>query len=156
MGKIALSKNGKNKGKFFALVDDEDFEYLNQFNWCFDGQYAQRRVDSKTIRMHTFLLRTPNGMEVDHINENKLDNRRGNLRICNRSENTVNQKARGISKYRGVSYKKDSHKWIAQIKKNYKAYRIGSFNTEIEAAQAYDEKAKELHGTFVQLNFNHV
>jgi hypothetical protein len=80
---------------FSVIVDDEDFEWLNQWKWQYVGKYAARFVQTKKVRkiilMHRLLVDPPEGLEVDHINRNKLDNRRANLRAVNRSENMKNR-----------------------------------------------------------------
>ncbi len=103
--------------------------------------------------MHNLIINTPDGMEADHINGNTLDNRRSNLRICTRGQNQRNRRGNlnGTSKYKGVSFKNENKKWVAQIgfKKNM---FIGYYKTEIEAALAYNEAAKKYHGKFARLN----
>lgn len=142
-----------------ALVDDEDYEYLSQFKWFFGGRYAQRGFNkddgTRTSKgMHTDIMNTPKGMAVDHINCNKLDNRKENLRIC---EPRFNNRNRGMCKsntsgYKGVTWAKSNKKWFAQIWCQNKCYYIGYFNDKHEAAKAYNEKAKELHGEYAYLN----
>lgn len=76
---------------------------------------------------------------LDHINQDKLDNRIENLREATHSQNSRNKKGRGRSKYRGVSWHSENDKWRARIKVNGKTIHLGLFDTEIEAAQAYDD-----------------
>jgi hypothetical protein len=103
-------------------------------------------------------MNPPKGKEVDHINRNKLDNRRKNLRIVNRSQNCHNRPKYGKSKYRGVYYKSYISKYktkpfMAYIASNSIRLVIGFFSTAKEAALAYDKKALELYGEYAQLNF---
>lgn len=135
-----------------ALVDDEDFERLNQYKWCFSGQYAQRKVLRKTILMHRVILECP---QVDHIDGNRLNNQRSNLRACNHAQNQMNrEKSKGLSSvYKGVSWHKQVEKWRARIQTNQGCLYLGLFESEIEAAQTYDEAAKEHFGEFARLNF---
>lgn len=160
--KIPLSKNK------FAIIDEEDFNMINQWTWSFNGKYAVRWYwDKKTrtykfIQMHRFIINCPIKKEVDHINRNGLDNRKINLRICNHSENNRN-KGKLISNtsgYIGVHEYKSNKKWVNPIKKwvanitiNKKTVSLGYFLTKEEAARAYDKKAKELYGEFAQTNF---
>jgi len=123
----------------FAIVDDEDFEYLNQFKWYLsDSGYAMRSIyiklgigkyTSKQIRMHRFINNTPKGFETDHINRNKLDNRRNNLRSVTKSQNKMNV---GLNKnnksgVKGVYWDKFTNKWRAEIKVNYKKISLGRY-----------------------------
>lgn len=140
------------QGKF-AIVDDDMFEYLNQWKWCYDGQYACRRKNGVKIRLHKEIMGDIKDKEIDHINENKLDNRKDNLRFCTRAENMRNKKKhRGISKYKGVHWCKNVNKWRAKIY-NGKTIHLGLSNNQEECARMYDAKAKELFGEFANLNF---
>jgi hypothetical protein len=92
---------------------------------------------------------------VDHINGDKLDNRALNLRPCSNAENLRNgAKRKGSSRYKGVCFHRQNKNWIASITVNYKTKHLGSFCSEIEAAMAYDEAAKALHGNYARLNFD--
>lgn len=157
MKRIALTQ-----GKF-AIVDDGDYEQLNQHKWCAikSGKryYAMRSVWKKGksifVLMHREILNVPKGVETDHINHNGIDNRKTNLRMCNRVQNRYNTKILldKTSQYKGVSWRNRKRKWMAYIGFNYKTIYLGSFVNEIKAAQAYDQKAKELFGEFACLNF---
>lgn len=147
-----------------AFVDDEDFEYLNQWEWHTVKykytNYARRRplINGKltTINMHRQIMKTPINMEVDHIDHNGLNNQKSNLRNCTHRQNAMNNSSRGSSKYLGVSIVgrgRQKGMISAEIKMNYRKIHIGVFSTEIEAAKAYDKKAKELFGEFANLNF---
>lgn len=155
MQKIALSKQGKNKGKYFALVDNKDFDWLNKWNWFLNSGYAVRKEKGKNILMHRLILNTPEGKDSDHINMNRLDNRCENLRIATRSENMMNGcKSNNTSGYKGVCWNKLANKWRVQIKLNRKNIFLGYFTNKLEAAHAYNLKAKELFGKFAYLNFH--
>lgn len=144
----------------FALIDDEDYEDIGQYKWHIASRgYAVRmvRVDGKRKRvyMHRQIMKPVNGTHVDHINNNKLDNRRSNLRFCNTAQNRANAKpnSKSVSKYKGVSYRADRNKWVAAIKINNKSIHLGAFTSEIKAARQYDAAAKEHYGEFAYLNF---
>ena len=147
----------------YALIDDVDFPLVSAHKW---RSYQHKNtthairilvVDGKrtTISMHRVLLDAPSGMDVDHWDRNGLNNRRGNLRLCTRSQNMMNQRVKGgTSNFKGVHWNKQCRKWYARIQVNGKQIHIGSFADEIEAAQAYDVASRELSGEFARLNFN--
>lgn len=153
-----------NKG--IILVDDEDYNFLNQFRWYLRRSnkrnnqlgYAQTPITinrkQTSIIMHKILIDIPNGMVIDHINHNTFDNRKSNLRIVTKSQNQMNklpQKGK-ISKFKGVNWDKNLKKWKSRCSLNRKQYYLGLFEDEIDAARAYNIKAKELHGEYAYLN----
>jgi len=145
------------RGKY-ALVDEEDYERVNKYNWCASKEsnswYAYTTINNKHRSLHKFLLKSNKG-RIDHINHDGLDNRKINLRDCTPSENAQNGRSHrdSVSKYKGVSWFKRDNKWKAQISINGKNKHLGYFLSEEEAARAYDAKAKELHKEFAYLNF---
>jgi hypothetical protein len=157
------------QGKF-AMVDDADFDYIGQWKWRAikdhkkDNYRAVREEKNRTIYIHRQIMNSPNGMDVDHCNHNGLDNQRNNLRICTHAENLRNQlpqqRRNKTSKYKGVSrwagiVKDGRHcyaMWVTQIKKNSKTVWKRYFRNEEDAARAYNEKAKEVHGKYACLN----
>ena len=164
MEEIQLSQYGKNRGKYVALVDDEDFERANQFRWCADegrsgAIYAKRNIkDGNTYtgqKLHVFIMGEKDGFEIDHIKGNELNCQKSNLRYATHEQNCMNRKSNinTTSKYRGVSWYKTTRRWISKIYSKGKFYSIGYFHDEIEAARAYDLKAVELFGVFARLNF---
>lgn len=161
MKKIKLTRNK------FTLVDDEDFEYLNQWKWNahnrMDKFYAARggyerlgfyKYRTYTISMHREIMKAEKGQEVDHINGDSLDNRIENLRITNRFGNAQNVSIykTNTSGYKGVSFYKARNKWVAYIQHNKKLQHLGYFDTAKEAAQVYNSKAKELFGKYSKEN----
>ncbi len=148
----------------FAQVDDEDFEYLNQFKWFAHKNrykfYAMRKVKKGTgkwapMSMHRILLGLIDPkIYADHKDRNGLNNQRYNLREANGSQNNANKESRknSSSKYLGVKWYKKHEKWTSAIKLNYKTYHLGYFDLEEMAALAYNTKAVELHGEFANLN----
>lgn len=145
-----------------AIVDSEDYEWLNQWKWHLHPQgYAIRWVPnkaktgpkSKTILMHRLIMNPEPNRHIDHVNGKVYDNRRENLRICSVSQNRMNQKkTRGKSKYKGVSWNKSRNSWVVSIKKDTKSYWLGTYKDEIEAALAYNLAAVQYHGEFARLN----
>ena len=141
----------------FALVDDCDYEWLSQWKWSFDGQYARRTEARKGIRMHRVIvenLAVGNFQDTDHINGNKLDNRRANLRPVSRCINTLNRplQRNNISGFRGVMWYKQTEKWHAQIKARGKKHHLGYFDYKVDAARAYNKAAIKHFGEFARLN----
>jgi len=155
------------KGKQ-AIIDARDFEWLNQWNWCYwtsrscIGGYAAR-IDLSSgrrvkISMHRLIFEkhalTPLGSEndVDHRSRDKLDNRFQNLRLATRLQNCGN---RSLSKNNNSGYKgirAIGNKWGAQINENGKRVHIGCYATAEEAALAYNEAALRVYGEFASLN----
>lgn len=142
-----------------TIVDDDDFERLSQWLWYCAGEgYAVRNqtIEGKNtlILMHRDIMNAPEGVQVDHINGNKLDNRKENLRLCTIAENSRNRSTQknNNSGYKGVVWHKPNKKWLTQIRFNGKRIHIGYFTDIHEAAKAYNEKAKELFGEFASIN----
>ena len=104
--------------------------------------------------MHRLLINTPNGMEIDHIDNNGLNNQKSNLRIVTHHQNIMNKSKRknGSSIFRGVGWCKAANKWQARISLNKKEHYIGIFKNEKDAAKAYNERAIELFGEYANLN----
>jgi hypothetical protein len=142
-----------------ALVDDEDYAELSRYRWHFGCGYAIRNSPTenqkkKTVRMHTEILGKVDGLEVDHINGNGLDNRRENLRHATRAQNQHNQTQRvgASSRYKGVYWYKTTRKWSAQIAVNGHGKSIGYYTSERDAALAYNEAARKYFGEYARLN----
>lgn len=141
-----------------ALVDDADFEWLSQWNWCAlrqrgNNRWYAVRGRNPLIYMHRLILNPPEGYESDHIDGGGLNNRRSNLRICTCSQNHMNRhRAWGSSIYKGVYYYKRYMKWGARIQINRKQLHLGYFNSEIEAAKAYNKAAIKYYGEFARIN----
>ncbi len=150
------------QGKF-AKVDPQDYIWLSQFRWHCKANtktiYALRTTKEngklKRIYMHRLIAGTPPHLVCDHINHDGLDNRRANLRNCTIMQNNANSRSlkNSSSRYKGVTWNKNSKKWTAYIRSNYKHYHLGNFSSEIEAAKAYDEAAKKFHGEYANPNF---
>ncbi len=141
-----------------ALVDDEDYEYLNQWKWYAARKYKTNRfIATRTgnISMHRLLMNFPKGKQIDHKDHNELNNQKSNLRICAwAKQNSWNRRKRfGVSsKYKGVTWDKLKLKWKSSICINGRTKHLGNFSSEIEAALTYNKAAKEAFGEFVCLN----
>lgn len=144
-----------------ALVDDDNYDWLNQWRWyCHNRGYAVRAVGigngrQKAIFMHRLVINTPKRSWTDHIDNNKLNNQKENLRIVTHSQNGMNRKntKHSTSIFKGVSWDKKRDKWKVGITKNSKRCGLGYFKREEDAGKAYDRKAIELFGEFARLNF---
>lgn len=156
MKKIPVWKNRKLIG--YALVDNEDFDYLNQWDWYTERKGYVRRVkyiDGKftSILLHREVMKAPKGMLVDHRKGNRWDNRKSKLRICTNTENVRNSKKKkdNTSGYKGVSWHPASGFWRARVHADGKEY-TSYHRIKKAAARAYNKKAKELFGEFARLN----
>lgn len=145
----------------FTLVDEDVMEELDGTNWKRDSKnhYVKRNVGPIQKRrveyLHRRIMGAPTGLEVDHKNRIRWDNRRGNLRIATISQNRGNKlrHARSrASQYKGVRMVNHSVKWEARTSSNGKDIRMGIFETEIEAAAAYNDYALKTFGEFSCLN----
>lgn len=151
------------RGGLFVKVSPEDFDWLNQWSWftervssSYGGFYARRNVPRAEgrgcIKMHRQImgLTASDSMCCDHINHDGLDNRRSNLRICTRSENNQNSRARSdsVSGLRGAYLHKPSGRYMSRIKAGEKLIYLGYFGTAEAAHAAYCEAAKVHHGEF--------
>ncbi len=149
-----------------ALVDDEDFERVSLLKWHAErtkrGQvYAQNTTVKNRyitqVRLHRFIMGCceGDGMVVDHINGNGLDNRRSNLRVCTQSQNMKNQAKRRTktsSQFKGVCWDPKRQQWRATIRLPNKHWEIGRSKDEVDAARMYNEAAKTYFGEFARLN----
>lgn len=134
-------KNGKS-----ILIDDEDYKVVKDFKWYFaTGGYARAYAGNyKHIYIHNLIMGKKG---IDHINGNKLDNRRSNLRVATRSQNAANSKAQVGKAYKGITWHKCG-RWQVVVKKKY----IGLFVNPLEAAIAYDNAAVTIFGEFARTN----
>jgi hypothetical protein len=145
-----------------TVVDDDDFELLFKTKWHAvqsPNGYAAARSESAfpsghiTVLMHRQIMRPENNQVVDHIDHNTLNNQKSNLRICSQQQNCFNRRKQyGVSKYKGVHWSKQYNLWEARIWYSGKSTYLGRFKSEIEAAEAYNKAAKEIHGNFSYLN----
>ena len=146
------------QGKF-AIIDDDDLPKISGRKWQYCNGYAVSGSQKKEnqLRMHRVIMGLSYGDNIwlDHINGNRLDNRKSNLRITDASSNQANRKAPKVntSGYKGVVWHKGKNKWMAACEHMGKMIFIGYFKDKILAAEAYDKKAAEIWGEFAGLNF---
>jgi hypothetical protein len=150
----------------YAKVDPADYKRLKRYEWIAQkgtcNFYAVRQVRGckgkrvTLIYLHKEIIKVPDGMVIDHINYDGMDNRCANLRAATYPQNMYHRRKRSgakHSKYKGVCWKKDRRKWLARIAYEKKKIHLGCFRSEIDAAKAYDHAAKIYHGEFASLNF---
>ena len=152
------------EGKW-TILDPQDYYRFGHFKWWLSGNgnnlYAARSFKTEPLRttithLHRQIMNPPPDLLVDHRNCDSLDNRRANLRIATHEENMRNRRKRKntSSRYIGVHFDKRSGRWAAHIRYKGKKIWLGYFDSEIEAARAYDMAAKRYHIDFARLNFS--
>lgn len=149
-------------GKNYAIVDDDDYERVKNHLWHIQTRrYAAARLGGKLILMHRYIMGDTKGIAYDHKNGFGLDNRRDNIRIATQAENSRNvnkQRPKGrpdpitSSKYKGVSWRTDRHRWQAYIGTGKDRDSLGCYETEDLAAAAYNKAAIVRYGEFANLN----
>jgi len=140
--------------KGIVLVDEADFAQLSALKWHFNSSgYAVLYEGRKTIFMHRLIMNAPLHLQIDHINHNRLDNRRKNLRFATRSQNQANKRhqANNTSGYKGVSFR--AGKWEARIRVNGRRQLLGRYDDALTAARVYDAASRRYYGDFAGLNF---
>ena len=160
---IALSKTGKLAGKYAAIVDDIDADLI-EINWRVQHgnktKYANQNkwngIGYTATYMHRLIMERKLGRKlerrelVDHISGSGLDNRRGNLRLANASQNNANRDGNitSVTKLKGSSWNTALQKYKGSIMFQRKQTHLGYYATPLEAHEAYCRKAVELYGEF--------
>jgi|ERR1035437_699119 hypothetical protein len=143
-----------------AFIDEEDYERVNKYLWCVDYKpssdtyFAFTHIKGKKTYLHSFILNTPKGLQVDHKDHDGLNDVRNNIRICTQTQNNANNRKmkNTSSKYKGVSWTRNYGKWEAYIKINKIKKNLGYFTSEKDATLAYNKTAIKLFGEFALLN----
>jgi len=153
---MILKLKSKTYGHFNVLIDGEDYERVKQYSWSINTPMRGRLYvrSSHHVLLHRFIMDAPEGKEVDHINGNLLDNRKKNLRVCERCDNVKNRATNknSSSGFRGVYWDAETCKWCAAISFNKTRRKLGRYETKEQAARAYNNAAKKYHGEFARLN----
>lgn len=156
-GDFAIVKVQQKDDVFDVIVDSEDLIHFDKEWYINSHGYLLRKErmpdgKRKDIFFHRLITNCPDGMEVDHINSNRQDNRKSNLRICTKAENSRNRLKTSLLDYKGIGYIDKTGYYSASIKVNGKTYSFHGYKTQYEAAQVYDFVAKLLHKEFAHHN----
>lgn len=157
-----------NIGKAIAIADDEDNEMLANYAWrlhtdgyavsnFYEPRDARKKMShdnrvNRIVRMHRIVMGAQRGQEVDHINGDRLDNRRGNLRIVTSSQNKMNSAIRKDNRtgHKGVFYERTRGQWLAYVKVSGKCIFRRRFRTKQQAIEARKEAEKAIHGAYAR------
>lgn len=143
---------------YVAVIDAEDAPQVGKWNWY--AWKTDRRVyairtcrsggKQRTVLLHRSIMGETDGLEVDHLDGDGLNNRRGNLRLATKSQNQMNARKRKTSaaKFKGVTFEGRRQKWVTRICKNGAITHLGYFKCQTAAAVAYAKASRELHGEF--------
>lgn len=140
----------------FTIVDNEDYDKLVNSNWYYSNGYAKKSVKNEStgkwryIYLHRLITDVPRKIQIDHINGNRLDNRRENLRFCTNAENGKNRKIskNNTSKFKGVFFYKKGNSWRSMIRVDGRRIFLGDFGSAEAAYEAYCKASSEFHKNF--------
>lgn len=139
-----------------VIIDEELYYDIIKYKWHINKYgYCIGIINGKDVRLHRYIMNYTGIDFIDHINHNKLDNTRKNLRIVTPQQNSINTSSRkgSTSKYVGVSYDNSRNKWLAMITIDRKLKNLGRFNNEIDAAKVRDAATKQYNKEYGNLNF---
>lgn len=138
---IEIISKGK---KYICLIDKEDYSKVKDYRWSLTWNgYATTKKQKSNLWMHRIVMQYEGKNDIDHINHNKLDNRKSNLRIATRSQNNMNR-----LKTKGYYYDKENEKWRAYIEKDGRRIYLGRFETEEEALKSRKEAERKIFKDF--------
>lgn len=142
-------------GNDTILIDSTYVDMISQYQWAVGNHgYVTHGMGKKQILLHRFIVGASGNEMVDHINQNKFDNRKSNLRVCNNQQNAMNRgmQANGNNEYKGICLTLNG-KWQAQITYSGEPIYLGLYDDAISAAKAYDNAARSFFGNYAYLNF---
>jgi hypothetical protein len=151
-------------GDFNVYIDDSDFDIIKEYNWVVDMRRNGRKYVVASVKigvnkfsriyLHRLIINAPKNKNVDHIDNNGLNNTRDNIRIASNGQNLSNRgkQSNNTSGYKGVVWYNPLNKWKAQIGYGNNTKHLGYFNNILEAAKAYNDAAIIIHGDFSCLN----
>lgn len=147
-----------NGSKELVMIDDEDYVWLSRFKWWMQNNengenYVTTKVGKRVMCMHSLLLPSRSDSLVKYIDGNNLNLQKVNIKPASRSQIGANRNPNAGKKYKGAYLPEGEKRWRSQIVKDGVTYLLGSYETEEEAARAYDVKARELYGDYARLNF---
>lgn len=148
--------NRKGNLRDYAIVDEEDYDKVSKYSWHYSRGYARGYVNGEHILMHKFILDKPFnlGLLTDHIDRNKLNNSRKNIRDVTdqqNKQNKVKQKGEYTSPYIGVHWSKDHRKWKALIMFKGKGIHLGYYDDMEEANEARIRGEEKYYTHFVRV-----
>ena len=147
---ILYDKHGNEKAR--TLIDLDDIDNIIPYRWHLDDSNGY--IANNTIGyLHRYIMNFPKGMIVDHINRNKLDNRKCNLRVCSKQQNNINKskQSNNTSGYTGVYWNKRRCKWVAQIKVNSKKIHLGYFENKEDAIESRKKAEEKYFGEYKRI-----
>ena len=136
-------------GNIQFYFSPEDFDKIKNHSWYLSNNgYVQTRIDDKIVGIHRLIMNAPDDMCVDHINHDKLNNRRENLRVCTIQENNFNQITRGNSESGRIGVVPYNNKWLAQIGYDKSNIKLGIFENKEDAIEARKAAEEKYFGNF--------
>lgn len=161
---LPLLRRHQSAPRRYALIDIEDYERVTRSKWSINRSGKNQYVYATTAKflaahhraLHAYILRVSPGARVDHISGDTFDNRRQNLRPATASQNAMNMRRPTFpgktSRFKGVCWSSSEERWQANIQADGVAHYVGLFDSEEDAAIAYDGAALRLHGEFARTN----
>lgn len=146
-----MPRESDNKLDISGFVDPIDFAEANQYNWYKTNRgYARAWINKEKVSLHRFIAGrmglSLKGIDIDHIDRDRLNCHRSNLRAVSKTQNAVNRRSPRYGEHKGVSY--HNGRWQAQIRFNYNLKYLGRFASKEEAIEAYKKASIEYFGVY--------